>query len=181
MTRLNDVLNMLRSMQGAVEVFILHDGCREAIINKERAISGTTKIPIINRGIEECLHRKYVICIIKNKDFRPPPESTVLLLTDNGLVLGEEVLPPYRKKFLDNVKENIIWLTNDFVVYPNRRGGTKEFFILPPVSFPEVSEMGMKNVVSCSPSASSDIMLRKKHGFEDDSELASILIGFDSY
>jgi len=39
--------------------------------------------------------------------------------------------------------------------------------------------MGMRNVVSCSPSAPSDAMLRKEHGFEDNPKLASILIGFD--
>lgn len=102
-----------------------------------------------------------------------------MLLTDTGVVLGEEVLLPYRKRFLENINENFIWLADDFVVYPDRRGGTREFFIMPPVSFPEVSQMGMKNVVSCSPSAPSDAMLRKEHGFEDNPKLASILIGFD--
>jgi hypothetical protein len=180
MTRMNDILDMLRGMKGTVEAFVLDDGCRERIIKIEKSISGAMGIPIINKGVEECLHRKYVVCIIKKEGFRPPPEPTVLLLTDTGLVLGEEVLPPYRKKFLENVNEYFIWLADDFVVYPDRRGGTKEFFIMPPVSFPEVSEMGMKNVVSCSPSAPSDIMLRKEHGFEDNPKLASILIGFDS-
>jgi hypothetical protein len=176
---LNDILDMLRSMRGTVEAFVLDDGCRERIINIERSIKSTMGIPIINKGVEECLQRKFVVCIIKRVGFRPPPEPTVMLLTDTGVVLGEEVLLPYRKRFLENINENFIWLADDFVVYPDRRGGTREFFIMPPVSFPEVSQMGMKNVVSCSPSAPSDAMLRKEHGFEDNPKLASILIGFD--
>ncbi len=65
-------------------------------------------------------------------------------------------------------------------MYPERKGRAMEFFVMPPVSFPEISEMGMKNVVSCSPSAPSDMMLREMHGYKDDPKLASILIGFDS-
>ena len=103
----------------------------------------------------------------------------VMLLTDTGVVLGEEILPPFKKKFLENIREEYIWLSEEFVIYPERKGGSKEFFVMPPVSFPEVEQMGMKDVVSCSPSAPSDMMLREMHGYQDDAKLASILIGFD--
>jgi len=35
-------------------------------------------------------------------------------------------------------------------------------------------------VVSCSPAAPADMMLREMHGYEDNPKLASILVGFDS-
>ena len=57
MTRLSDVLEKLRGMEGAVEAFVLDDGCRDRIIKIERKIGCTMGIPIINKGVEECLQR----------------------------------------------------------------------------------------------------------------------------
>ncbi|NLK26256.1 MAG: hypothetical protein GX307_06765 [Euryarchaeota archaeon] len=134
---------------------------------------------MINRGVEECLAREHIICIIKRASFRPPPEPTVMLLSDNGVVLGEEILPSKKKEFMANNEEEIIWLSEEFVMYPSRVGNKKEYFVMPPVSFIEVEELGMENVVSCSPSAPADMMLRQMHGLEDNPRLASILVGFD--
>ena len=132
----------------------------------------------MNQGLEECLTRQHVICIIKNKSFRPPPEPTVLLVTGDGVRLGEEVLPGDRKRFEN--RPEVVFLSEDFVVYTDRMGTEREYFLMPPVSFPEVAAIeGVSNVVSCSPSPPSDMKLREVHGVDDDPKLASILIGFD--
>jgi hypothetical protein len=177
---MSDVLELLKGMKGVVHAFVLDDGCRAKIWDIEKDIKAALGIPVINKGVEECLKRQYVVCIIKKTSFRPPPEPTVMLLTNSGVVLGEEILPPFKQRFLESVKEEIIWLSDEFVIYPERRGGNKEFFVMPPVSFPEVEELGMKKVVSCSASAPADMMLRATHGLEDDPKLASVLIGFDN-
>lgn len=181
MVKMNDVVARLKEMKGAIHVFPLNESCRSQITEIEKNIKASLGIPCINAGVEECLERKYVVCIIKKASFRPPPEPTVMLISDDGIVLGEEVLPNRMKEFLANNKdEEIIWLSEEFVMYPGRKGKEREFFVMPPVSFPEVTEMGMKNVVSCSPSAPADMMLREMHGYEDDPKLASILVGFDT-
>lgn len=176
----DDIIKRLSEMKGTVHVFRLDDNCRDKILEIEKDIKAAMLIPCINMGVEECLKRQHVFAIIKNRAFRPPPEATVVLYSDDGTVLGEEILPYKKKQFLEENKEEIIWLSEEFVLYPERKGKAMEFFVMPPVSFPEITEIGMTNVVSCSPSAPSDMMLRKNHGFEDDPKLASILIGFDS-
>jgi len=180
MAKMSDVIARLKEMKGTVHAFALEDDCRAKISDIEKDIKAALGIPVINIGVEKCLERKYVVCIIKKANFRPPPEATVVLISDDGTVLGEEVLPHRKKEFMANNKEEIIWLSEEFVMYPDRKGNQKEFFVMPPVSFPEVTDMGMRNVVSCSPSAPSDMMLREMHGYEDDPKLASILIGFDT-
>jgi hypothetical protein len=180
MAKMNDVIAMLKGMKGTIHAFPLENACRSKITDIEKDIKAALGIPVINLGVEKCLERQYVICIIKKASFRPPPEPTVVLISDDGTILGEEVLPNRKKEFIANNKEEIIWLSEEFVMYPERKGNQREFFVMPPVSFPEVTGMGMKNVVSCSPSAPSDMMLREMHGYEDDPKLASILIGFDS-
>jgi hypothetical protein len=176
----SDIIKRLSEMKGTVHVFRLDDKCREKILEIEKDIKAAMLIPCINAGVEECLKRQHVFAVIKNRAFRPPPEATVVLYSDDGTILGEEILPYKKKQFLEENKEDIVWLSEEFVMYPERKGRAMEFFVMPPVSFPEMDEMGMKNVVSCSPSAPSDMMLREKHGFVDDPKLASILIGFDS-
>ncbi len=180
MVQMADIISRIAEMRGSMHVFPLNDDCREKILDIESDIKAALGIKVINEGVKECLSREHVVCIIKKASFRPPPEPTVMLLSDDGVVLGEEVLPYYKKEFLANVKEDIIWLSEEFVMYPERKGNRSESFIMPPVSFPEVEEFGMLDVVSCSPSAPADMMLRKMHGYEDDAKLASILVGFNA-
>ncbi|NLI74176.1 MAG: hypothetical protein GX369_05340 [Euryarchaeota archaeon] len=179
MAEINHVISRIQEMRGVVQVFSINEDCRDEIENIESSIKATLGIPVINRGVTECLAREQVICIIKKSSFRPPPEPTVLLISDDNVILGEEILPSVKEKFLASVAEEVVWLSDDFVLYPGRVGANKEYFVMPPVSFPEVEELDMKDVVSCSPSAPADMMLRKLHGFEDDPRLASILIGFN--
>ena len=175
-----DIVSRLEELRGAVHVFPLNGECREKILSIESNIKAALGIKVINKGVTECLSRQHVLCIIKRASFRPPPEPTVMLISDDGVVLGEEILPHRKKEFLESVKEDIIWLSDEFVMYPGRKGERGESFVMPPVSFPEVEEFGMLDVVSCSPSAPADMMLRKMHGFEDNPKLASILIGFNA-
>ena len=179
MVKLQDIVDRIKSMEGTHYVFPLKDECREKILDIERNITATAGIRVSNVGVEECLKRQYVICIIKDKRFRPPPEPTIRLISDD-IILGEEVLPHAKEEFLANVKESILWLSEEFVMYPERYGGGKECFLMPPVAFPEVGEYdGATNIVSCSPAPPSDMYIRETHGYEDDPKLATILVGFD--
>ena len=180
MVRMADIISRLEGLKGTVYVFPLNRDCRQKILNIESNITAALGIKVINKGVTDCLNRQHVICIIKKASFRPPPEPTVMLISDDGVVLGEEILPHRKKEFLASVNENIIWLSEEFVMYPERKGQISECFVMPPVSFPEVEEFGMLDVVSCSPSAPADMMLRQMHGYEDDPKMASILIGFNA-
>ena len=51
---------------------------------------------------------------------------------------------------------------------------------MPPVSFPELNPSnGCKDVVSCSPAPTTDLMMRKHEGLEDNGKLASVVVGFN--
>ncbi len=95
-------------------------------------------------------------------------------------VVGEEVLEghaPYR--------ETTISLEKSFVIFPERRRGTDVpcFFLLPPIAFPELEKeaahLGIRDIVSVSPSLATDGLLRDAFGFPPTNDLATILIGFN--
>ncbi len=139
MPKMSEIIEMLSKMRGSFCVFEVDPGSKDELITIERGVEGSLGMKVVNEGMEQCLKRQHVICIIKNRAFRPPPEPTVLLMTGDGVLLGEEVLPGDRKRF--EAKPEVIFLSEDFVLYTDRKGETREYFLMPPVSFPEVAAM----------------------------------------
>lgn len=175
---IEEVISTLQGMEGVIEVFSVNEDILETLNKIESKIKATLDLDVKNTGLEECLNRQHIVCIIKNDRFRPPPEPTVLLVGDDGTLLGKEIIPSDDANYEED--DDAIFLSDDFIVYKNRKPRNKEYFLMPPVSFPEVEILdGMRNVVSCSPSPLGDMALRKSHGLKDDPRLASILIGFD--
>ena len=93
-------------------------------------------------------------------------------------VVGEEVLDerqPYA--------EQTIPLESSFVIFPQRRRGPGVpcLFLLPPLSFPELEPeaagLGIRDIVSISPSLATDGFLRESFQFPLTNDLATILIG----
>ncbi|MDD1769557.1 MAG: hypothetical protein LUO79_00575 [Methanomassiliicoccales archaeon] len=173
-----EVLDLVSGIKGVRHAFALDNGTRGRLIEIETKVRGTLDISCRNEGVKQCLLRRHVVVIIKDKRFRPPPEPTVMLVGDDGLVMGEEIFAHQREEY--KTKDNVMFLSEDFVVYLDRKPKAKECFLMPPVSFPEVEALeGTKNVVSCSPSAPADMFLRKAHGLKDDPKFASVMVGWD--
>lgn len=174
-------LQIIKGMRGVRHAFYLD----RDILNKVKAEEDTVTSPgtgtaVKNLGVEEALKRKKVICIVKDPRFRPPPEPTVVLKCSDGQIMGVEVFPDTQDQYIG--KEGCLMVSDGFVVFYNvtPSEGSTEYFMMPPVSFPELNESnGCKNVVSCSPSPTSDKMIRESVGLPDDGKLASILVAYD--
>lgn len=174
-------LEILSNMRGVVKAFYLDKETLSLVEEEEKNVKAVGDIAVRNDGFNQALEREHVICIVKDPRFRPPPEPTVILETDKGLLMGIEVFPHTAKEYME--REDIIWLSDGFVVFTDvhPENGDTEYFVMPPVSFPELNESnGCTNVISCSPAPTCDAMIRKRHGMEDDPKLASILVAFDS-
>ncbi len=174
-------LEIIKNMKGVREAFYLDEEILKQVKTEEDTVkSAGLGTDVINVGFNEALKREKVICIIKDPRFRPPPEPTVILKCSDGQIMGVEVFPNTQEEYLS--KENCLMVSDGFVVFLDviPEEGSSEAFIMPPVSFPELHEgNGCKNVVSCSPAPTSDVMIRKYKGFPDDGRLASILVAYD--
>lgn len=172
------VLKTIGSMDGVEKAFYLDRDILEQLRQEEANVKAILDITVRNDGFNEALKRDHVVCIIKNTRFRPPPEPTVILEGDDGVLMGIEVFPHTRSEY--DEREDVIWLSEDFVVFPDKTTMGREFFVMPPVSFPEVNEdIGCYDVVSCSPSPTSDLKVKEHYGLEDDPRLASILVAYN--
>ena len=174
-------LQIIKGMKGVREAFYLDDEIRaKALMEESTVTSPGTGTAVENLGMKEAFKRKKVICIVKDPRFRPPPEPTVVLKCSDGQIMGVEVFPNTQDQYIG--KEGCLMVSDGFVVFYNvtPSEGSTEYFMMPPVSFPELNESnGCRNVVSCSPAPTTDKMIREHAGLPDDGRLASILVGYD--
>ena len=170
-------LEIIRGLRGVRYAFYLDDTILSDLRLEEAKVRGSANIPVRNDGFFEALRRERVICIVKSQ-FRPPPEPTVILESGDGQRLGEEVFP-WTKKNYDGRKD-VVWMQDSFVLFPYVKSSGGEYFVMPPVSFPELNEsIGCYDVISCSPAPTCDVMIRDYAGLPEDTKLASILVAFN--
>lgn len=173
-----EVLEVLSSIKGVKHAFYLSKDMRKGLVKIEKQYPPIGPLTIRNDGVFECLKREHVACIVKDKGFRAPPHPTVLLVNEDGEVIGRELLPG--EKVPERVGRKNLFIGKDFVIFVGETSGKGARFILPPVQFKEVERIeGTSCVLSSSPSTLGDLFLRKGAGLKDDPKLASVLIGFD--
>ncbi|MEM3437724.1 MAG: hypothetical protein QXP55_04230 [Nitrososphaerales archaeon] len=176
------VESVLKSIKGAIDVKKLSNDQRAKILELEEAFEKETLMRsrrFYNEGIREVLNRQIVMVLLHNKDFRHPPEPFVKWRL-GGVDIGEEVWDAGVLEELKRRKDTLL-LGNTFVIYRDRLKGSPlvDFVILfPTLSFPELEGVGgIKDIVSASPSAPTDIYIKNVMGW--DSKLGIIFIGFD--
>lgn len=179
---MQDIIDLLSSLDGVLDVFELSKKDILNIIDIESERSEEL-VPVFNRGIQECFKRDSSIVIFKKGFFRPPPTPTLLLIFD-GEVLGHDIFTQSEKeKYRDD--EDVRFLSDDFIIYEdvlhnhNLEKGN-EYFVLPPVPFPELDEFeNVSDVISSSPSTKSDEYLKEEYGYSQDSSVATIFVSFN--
>ena len=171
-------LEIIRGLRGVINAFYLDKDILADLQKEESTVRAMGNIEVDNQGFTQALTRDSVICIVKDPRFRPPPEPTVILVAKNGEVIGEEVFPFTAKKY--EGRDDVVWLSDGFVLFPEIKAVGGEQFVMPPVSFPELNESnGCKDVISCSPAPTSDLMIKKHYGLVDTPKLASVLVAFN--
>jgi hypothetical protein len=176
---LDEVLVLLSGLKGVRKAFYLDRKLRDQLgrIEKGKAMS-LGPLTVHNDGVLECLRREHVACIVKDKTFRPPPAPTVVLVDEQGKVVGRELIGGDKPQAARGQK--LLYLGKDFVIFYDGRKSSRTRFVLPPIAFDEVKRIdGAERVCSSSPSTDGDSFLRRSAGLPDDPKLATILIGFD--
>lgn len=175
---MDDVLSLLDSLKGVRKSFYLSDSMRAKLKEVESDVHPFGPLVVKNEGVLECLTRDRVACIVKDTSFRPPPRATVVLIDEDGVIVGRELLPG--ETVAEEPGRKTLYLGKDFVIFHDGRSGRNARFVLPPVPFAEVEAMPFADrVVSSSPSTAGDLFIRRAAGLGDDPKLATVLIGFD--
>ena len=188
---------LLAGLRGVMAVKAVDRGVLERVAEEEGRYEKSAFLPLQNEGVRQVLARQAAVALLKDSQFREPPAPTVYLVERLGEaaplggqvleaedaryhILGEEVLASRRP-----YAEKTLFLAESFVLFPERRAspGTPSFFLIPPLGFAELEErqqeLGIRRIISISPSSLSDVILREACGFPADTGCATLLVGFD--
>jgi hypothetical protein len=175
-------IEIIKNLKGAVDVQKLSEEDKKALMKIESSRNNDV-IPVVNKGLNECLSREFCLVLLKTEEFRIPPKPTVLLVTDSGRILGRELISKEDKNEYAN-SDDVIFLSNNFIIFKpdntkRSRGIEKESFILPAIPFPELEDIiTISDVVSCSPSTLGDAYIKNRYNYPDDPHLATIIVAF---
>jgi len=193
------IIQLLSALEGVKTVSQITKVEKEKIAVLERGYENSGVVGLKNIGIRMVLQSNFVFAILKDASFRPPPGPTVLMVEDHNKddkqtdhlrtigskdyrVIGEEIID----KQLPEVKEEYIYISDDFILYPERRKEDpkrKAYFLVPPINFLELEDVKdffkIENIISVSPSTIADDYIRKRYSFSKSDQLATILVGFN--
>ena len=175
-------IDIIKKLKGVLEVQLLSNEDKQALLKIESNRNDDI-IPVINQGLKECIEREFCLVMLKTTEFRSPPKPTVILTTDNGKILGQELISAEdREKY--SGRDDVYFLSTNFIVFKPEKNfigwkSEKELFLLPPIPFPELNEIAdISDIVSGTPSTMGDTYIKDKYGYPDDPNIATILVAF---
>lgn len=169
---------ILNEAEGALDAIAMDDIISRTIRDEEESIKSMTGVEVVNEAYREAFSRDVRICMFCDRRMATHDDSTMVLEDLEGNVLGmtlnEEMVPEYQGR------SDVVWVSDDFIIFPyvEPRGG--ERFILKPMKFPVLSEKeGYYDVVMCSPAPSSDVRLKKYYNKSLNEETATLIVGYN--
>jgi hypothetical protein len=182
---LDKVESILRNVEGTVGVYPLSRVELRRILeleekHEENASGSSTRC--LNLGVREVSKRQVALAVVKTCNFPRPVSPTIVLVSD-GVIVGEEIVDSAKNEELEKNPKAIL-IDRQFVMYQDRvksHPASDSVFQFPPTPFPLLEKMEeIRDVVSASPSALSDLYIKEKGGWQvADPQLGTILIGFD--
>ena len=70
---LDNALNICKGLRGVREAYLLDDTIKQHMLDEEKKVMAAGGTGVDNQGVKEAFKRAYVIAIIKDPRFRPPP------------------------------------------------------------------------------------------------------------
>lgn len=179
MTVTEDVVSYLSKMRGVVCVREMDDKISNAIKDIESKVKTRIDDDYVNVGYEIAMKKAHRVFVIFGEEFQYVKYSVVKLMSSDGTILGttlsREEIPEYKKR------DDVIWISEDFVVFPYVKGQGEEAFVLYPFEIKELDENipGCKGAIGTSPTTSSDIYLKKIAGVGLTEKVYTIVVAFD--
>ena len=173
------VLDYLKTVEGVLDAYEMDDSVSEAVWDTERTVRTRLDSGYRNVGYDHAMQRGHRLCVFYDETYIFGKRSVLKLMTSDGTIMGTSVAQKDMEAF--RARDDVLWISEDFVVFPNVVGKGEEAFVLFPIELPEVEE----NVPCCSgaiassPTPSSDEILKAKFKKPMVKGLYTMVIAFD--
>ena len=173
-----DFIDFYRSQEGVFDIIKLTDEQFGEAHRIESGICTQAGCEYENIGFELLAKRQHRFCIYVEAGFRFEKKSHLKMMTGDtvtGMLLSPEEIPDYKER------ADVIWVSEDFVVFPDVVAEGEDRFVLYPYEFPELSELipGCSNAIGASPAIPSDMYLKHQIGLGIDKGIFTFILGCD--
>lgn len=174
-----DVLTYLRTVPGVIDIMEMDEDTARAVWDIERSVKTKTQNDYKNVGYEYVMKRKHKVCVFFKSGFLFEKRTVLKLMTEDGTIMGTTLKPSEIPEYKD--REDVIWISEDFVVFPMIQGKGAEAFVLFPYEVPEISDSvpGCLGPIGASPTTSSDLFLKSVRNLSVTDRIFTAVIGFD--
>ena len=164
---------------GVLKAMLLTDEQFDSVWAVESEVKTQTLSDYENLGFDVLSKRMSKMCIFIDDTFQLKKHSNLKMIDSRGTVLGTTLTPEEIESHQG--RDDIVWLSKDFIMYPNVEAVGKEKFVLYPYEFPEMSNEipGFTNIVGTSPTPSADRLLKAMGEMPMTTRLFTFILGFD--
>ena len=179
MAPVSEMIEYLRNVEGVLDVFLMDNETSNNIWEIEKSVKTSIHNEYKNIGYDIAMERNHRICVFYDDTYLFGKRSIVKLMSSDGTIMGTSLHPEEIESYKG--RDDIIWISDDFVVFPHIIGKGEEAFVLYPIEIPEISEHvpGTSNVIGTSPTLSSDIALKCRFGKPMVNGIFTMIIAFD--
>lgn len=174
----DDLIGFYRTQKGVFDIIELTDDQFREVHSIESGIVTQAGQEYENVGFEVISRRKHKFCLYVDSDFKFEKKSRLVMMNGDavtGMLLSEDEVPMYMGR------EDVIWVSDDFIVFPDIELMSEDRFVLYPYEFNELSEIvpGCVDAVGTSPAVPSDWYLKQIVGIKPDSKIFTFILGID--
>ncbi|MBO4552746.1 MAG: hypothetical protein J5673_06060 [Candidatus Methanomethylophilaceae archaeon] len=179
MSIVQKAIDYIRTVNGVLDAYEMDDEVSNAVSDVEKSVRTRTNHDYKNVGYDFAMERKHRICVFYDDTYIFGVRSVLKLMTSDGTIMGTNLtpdeIPEYRKR------DDVLFVSEDFVVFTNIIGKGEEVFVLYPFEIHEIEENvpGTKNVIGSSPTTSSDDVLKQRFGKPAVKGMYTMIIAFD--
>lgn len=178
---IEEIIAKIRSNKSVEAAFLLEGEIYQETIEEESSVSEVSMgMPLINRALEEVRKRKVAVCLFCDGTFEAPTDHVLVMEDTLGNVVGHDVPARIMSEYKDD--PNIIWLCDDFALFPGRAKTFDIVMVMLPHNVSSIGENdGAKDPILLYPATTTDTLLRRYFKIPLDSRIASAILAFDVF
>ena len=185
------------STRGTYSTWRITDEAMDHVLEIEKDTRTQTDNDYVNVGCIRVAEKEHHLCVFYDDHMSRDLHAKVVLMTDDGTVMGTSLhrseIPMYKDR------DDVIWVSEDFIVFPEIVGRGEERFVLYPFPLPDLDEgrgeerfvlypfplpdldeaIGCDGAIGTSPTVVSDTYLKEQRGIPIGQRIFTMIIGFD--
>ncbi len=147
-----------------------------ALEKDDMCVDTSFGMTIDNKAMDACLSCDFVLCVYVNTFFEKPDDIIMMMQDPFGNIVGHSVAQSQMNDF--SGREDLIWLSDDFVLYPDVEMKESTILVMLPQIYKGFSEQdGVSEAVIFYPATTTDFIIKEKYGGFDDPNIATLLMG----